>query len=78
MVDSRPCRSEVRARSISATISASVAAVAFDRAGERIAAKRAEADAAHLRRLAGLERHALVVDHDQRAVALDDRALAAK
>ena len=53
-------------------ISGSVVGVALDGAGERVAAERAEADALHLRLLAGLQRHAVVVDHDQRAVALDD------
>ena len=71
----RPCRSEVRASSISWMIAGSVSALALDRAGERIAAERAEAHLLHHRRLAGLERHALVVDHDQRAVALDHRPL---
>ena len=46
-----------------------------DGAGERIAAKRAEADALQPRRLAGPQRQALVIDHDQRAVAINDRAL---
>ena len=48
--------------------------VGFDRAGQRIAAERAEAHQPLLGRLAGLELHALVVDHDQRAVALHHRA----
>src|SRR5919204_2829290 len=47
--------------------------VALDRAGQRIAAEGAEPDLAHARRLAVMERHPVVVDHDQRAVALDDR-----
>ena len=41
------------ASSISAMISGSVVAVALDRAGERVAAERAEAHRAHLGRLAG-------------------------
>ena len=44
----------------------------LDRAGERIAAQRAEAHLLHHRHLAGLQAHAVVVDHDQRAVALDE------
>src|SRR5215211_1342226 len=47
--------------------------LALDRAGERVAAERAKADLPHPRTFAGLERHALVVDHDQRAVARDHR-----
>ena len=54
-------------------ISGSVVGGRLDGAAERVAAERAEAHDAHLRRLAGLERQALVVDHDQLAVALDDR-----
>ena len=50
--------------------------VGFDRAGQRIAAERAEAHHAVLDDLAGLELHPLVVDHDQHAVALDHRPLA--
>ena len=46
----------------------------LDGPGERVAAEGAEAHRAHLD-LARLDRHAVVVDHDQRAVALDDRAL---
>ena len=42
---------------------------------QRIAAERAEAHAQHLRLLAGFKRQALVVHHDQRAVALDHGAL---
>src|ERR1019366_7427660 len=49
--------------------------IALDRAAERVAAQRAEADLAQQRRLAGLERETAVVDHDQRAVALDDGSL---
>ena len=49
--------------------------VALDRAGQRVAAERAEAHRFASRLLAGAQRHALVVDHDQRAVALDDRPL---
>ena len=52
-------------------IPVSVSAAALDRAGERVAAERAEAHAAQLRDLARRERHTLVVDHDQRAVTLD-------
>jgi hypothetical protein len=47
----------------------------LDRAGQRVAAQGAEAHLLHHRHLAGLQRHALVVDHDQRAVALDHRPL---
>src|SRR5581483_5568724 len=39
--------------------------LAFDRTGEGVAAKRAEANPAGQRLLALLERHPLVVDHDQ-------------
>src|ERR1700683_3851739 len=44
--------------------------LALDRAGERVAALSAEADLLHLRDFAGQEPHALVVHHDQLAVAL--------
>ena len=47
----------------------------IDGARQRIAAKRAEAHQPHFRRFAGSELHALVIDHDQRAVALHDRTL---
>src|SRR4051794_17875987 len=40
--------------------------VALDGAGERVAAERPEADVLDHRLLARLERHAVVVDHDQR------------
>src|SRR3982750_4621444 len=49
--------------------------IRLDRTGQRIAAERAEADAPHGRFLAVAEWHALVVDHDQDAVALDDGPL---
>ena len=49
--------------------------VALDRARQRVAAERAEAHPRQRRLLARLERHAVVVDHDQRPVALDDRPL---
>ncbi len=65
----RPWRSEVRDARISSMISATVVGGALDRAGQRIAAERAEAHAARLGLLAGLERHAVVVDHQQRPVA---------
>ena len=71
----RPCRSDVVALRISAMMSSSVVGVGFDRPGQRIAAEGAEADPPHLRRLAGLERQPVVVDHDQRARALDHRPL---
>src|SRR5690606_7043715 len=45
----------------------------FDRAGQRIAAQGAEAHLAQLRGFTRLERQALVIDQDQRAVALDHR-----
>src|SRR5204862_7478843 len=48
--------------------------VALDRPGQRVAAQRAEAHPFHHRLLAGQEPHPLVVHHDERAVALDDRA----
>ena len=55
-------------------MSGKVVARGAQRAGQRIAAERAEAHHFELRLLAGLEAHALVVDHDQRAVALHHRA----
>ena len=71
----RPWRSDVVALRISSTISASVSARDGMAPVKRIAAERAEAHPARLGPLAGHERHALVIDHDERAVALDDRAL---
>src|SRR5262249_11759521 len=47
---------------------------AFDRAGERIAAKRPESHGSDLRLLTWFKRQAMVVDHDQRAAAADDGA----
>src|SRR3954447_4531533 len=47
---------------------------ALDRPRERVAAQRAEPHPLHHRLLAGPQRHPLVVHHDERAVALDDRA----
>ena len=52
--------------------------VAVDRAGQRIAAERAKPHLAHLGRLAGLERHPVVVDHDPGAVAPHDRSRLAR
>src|SRR6056297_2559559 len=49
--------------------------IRFDGAGDRIAAERAEAHEALLRLLARLEAESIVVDHDQRTVAFDDRPL---
>ncbi len=49
--------------------------VRFDRAGQRIAAQRAEAHLLHLRHFALAQRQALVVDQDQRAIALHHRTL---
>src|SRR5690606_9646635 len=46
----------------------------FHRAGQRVAAQGPEAHHLHFRYFAGVQRHALVVDHDQRAVTLDHRA----
>src|SRR5690606_18067585 len=43
----------------------------LDRAGQRIAAESAEANAALLRHFIGLQRQAIVVDHDERAIAFD-------
>ena len=68
----RPWRSDVRVARISAMIVVQRRGLGLDRAGERIAAERAEADGALVRRLAGEQRQPLVVDHDQRAVALHD------
>src|SRR3954470_4861319 len=48
--------------------------VALDRPRERVAAQRAEPHPLHHRLLAGPQPHPLVVHHDERAVALDDRA----
>src|SRR3984893_5668684 len=39
-----------------------------------ITAERAEAHASHLGPLAGPQRHALVIDHDERSIAIHDRA----
>ena len=47
----------------------------FDCAGERIATQRAETHLAHHRHFAVIEWQAIIIDHEQRAVALDDRAL---
>ena len=44
----------------------------FDGAGQGIAAEGPEADGPNFRGFTGLERHALVIDHDQGAIALDD------
>src|SRR3954469_2531910 len=52
--------------------------VALDRAGQRVAAERAEADALHLRFLTGVQAHPLVIDHQHRPVAVDHRALGGK
>ena len=65
----RPSRSEVVELRISAMISGSGRRRALDGAGQRIAAERAEAHGQILHRLAGAQFHALVVAHDQRAVA---------
>lgn len=46
--------------------------VAFHSAGERVAAESAEPDVLYHRHLTWRERHAIVVDHDQRSIALDD------
>ena len=71
----RPWRSEVRAVSISLTMSSRLSALGFDRAGQRIAAQRPEPHQPVFDSLAGPQRHALVVAQDQHAVALDDRPL---
>ena len=71
----RPWRSEVRGGQHLADDALERVGVGFDRAGQRIAAERAEADHAVLDRLARLQLHALVVAHDQHAVALDHRPL---
>src|SRR5262245_11511258 len=47
---------------------------ALDGAGERIAAERPEADYLHLRHLAWIEAHPLVIDHDEIPLALHHRA----
>src|SRR6202040_3468700 len=47
--------------------------LAFDGAGQRVAAQGAEANGAHLRLLAFLQREALVIDHQYQAVALYGR-----
>ena len=43
----------------------------FDSAGERIATQGAESDAAHRWFLAGIQRHAIVINHDECTIALD-------
>src|SRR5262249_30641743 len=47
--------------------------LALHRAGQRVAAQGAEADGAHHRRLAVLQRKALVIDHQDEPVALHRR-----
>jgi len=47
--------------------------LALDGAGERITTERTEAHALQHRLLTRLERHAIVVDHDQNPTAFDDR-----
>src|SRR5262245_19625190 len=49
--------------------------IGIDRARQRITAEGPEANPAHFRLLARLERQSVVVDHDHRAVAPDDGAL---
>ncbi len=49
--------------------------VALDRPGKRVAAERAESHFPQHRLLARVQRHAIVVHHDQRTVALHHRAL---
>src|SRR5437588_12691 len=49
--------------------------LALDGGGERVAAERAKAHSSRRRPLAWLERHALIVHHDERPAALDHRAL---
>ena len=72
----RPWRSEVRRDQHLGDDLFQRVGVGFDRAGERIAAQRAEAHAAACAGVSpSAQRQALVVDHDQRAVALDHRAL---
>ena len=71
----RPCRSETRAVSISATMSAIEAASDSMAPDQRIASQGAEADPAHLGDLSYLQRQPLVVHHDQGAAAHDDRTL---
>ena len=70
----RPCRSDEVATSISSTMSRRLVALDSIGAGQGIAAERAEADHAHLRLLAGIEPHAVVIDHDHLAVAHHHRA----
>src|SRR5579863_9025887 len=48
--------------------------LALDGRRERIATERAEAHHPHLLDLAGLQRHAIVIAHDEESVALDHRA----
>src|SRR5579872_356002 len=47
--------------------------LALDRPRQGVAAKRAEADLPHGRQLAGPERQAVVVHHDEHAITLDHR-----
>ena len=44
--------------------------LALDGSRERLATERTEAHAAHLGLLTWAQRHALVVDHDERSIAL--------
>lgn len=46
----------------------------FDRAGQRVTAQRAEPDGAHHRLFAGLQREAVVIDHQDQPVAGHGRA----
>ncbi len=70
----RPERSEYFAPAISATSCSIVSAVDSTAPRQRVAAEGAEAHHAHLGGLALEQGEPLVVDHDQDAVALDDRA----
>ena len=49
--------------------------LALHRRGQRVAAQGAEPDAAHLRHLAGLQRQAIIIGHDQRPLAHHDRTV---
>ena len=71
----RPCRSERVDAAHFGDDGVEGVGVGADRAGQGVAAERAEAYPRHQRYLPRQKRQAFVVDHDQRAAALNDRAL---
>ena len=72
---SRPWRSDTLADSVSSITLSRSAASDCDGRRQRPAAERAEANQARDGRLARAQRHAVVVEHQQAAVALDGRPL---